>query len=81
MKTLTTKAWGVMHKDGSLCVALIRRTKKEADQAQCDMFPHMTRAMFRQLGFTFRKVEITYRSNAALTGGNVPSNGVVGDVP
>lgn len=66
MKTLKTTAWGVIHKDGSLCVALIRRTRKEAMQAQCDMFPHMTRDMFKLLGFRLRKVDIAYRSNDRL---------------
>lgn len=66
MKTLKTTAWGVIHKDGSLCVALIRRTRKEAMQAQCDMFPHMTRDMFKMLGFRLRKVDLTYRSNSVI---------------
>ena len=64
-RKMKTTAWGIVHKDGTLCVALIRRTRKEAMQAQCDMFPNMSRDMFKLLGFRLRKVNISYCFNGA----------------
>ena len=61
MKKLTSTAWAIIHEDGSLCRNLIRETRTQASKAQCGMFPHMTKNMFKQLGFKFRKVTISYR--------------------
>lgn len=61
MSEITSTAWAVIHKDGTICRNLIRETVTQTSKAQCEMFPDMTKNMFRQLGFKFRKVTVSYR--------------------
>ena len=48
--------WGVVHNDGTLSTNLIRSTRKQAMEAQLNMFPLLTREMIKQRGFKIRKL-------------------------